>query len=134
MVVVWHGHALAGRARVSGRDLAAYDWVVPQKDMPRRAVMEAMLATLPQRPRVAVETSSLAMMMTMLEESDCISLLSRSHILYGNYRDDVVALKIATREKDRSVGLTTRTDWLATPVQQAFIEHLREQCRLDHAG
>jgi DNA-binding transcriptional LysR family regulator len=134
VVVVRHGHALAGRARISGRDLAAYDWVVPQKDMPRRAVVEAMLATLPQRPRVAVETSSLAMMMTMLEESDCISLLSRSHILYGNYRDDVVALKIATPEKDRSVGLTTRTDWLATPAQQAFIEHLREQCRLDHTG
>ena len=45
-----------------------------------------------------------------------------------------MALNVATPEKDRSVGLTTRTDWLATPVQQAFIEHLREECRLDHTG
>jgi LysR family transcriptional regulator of gallate degradation len=134
VVVVRRGHALAGKERITGRQLVSYDWVVPQKDMPRRAAVETMLATLPRRPRVAVETSSLAMMMSMLAESDCISLLSRSHILYGNYRDDVVALNIATPEKDRAVGLTTRADWLATPLQQAFIDHLREQCVIDHAA
>lgn len=134
VVVVRRGHALAGREKIGGAELAAYDWVVPQQDMPRRAAVEAMLATLPRRPRVAVETSSLAMMMSMLEESDCISLLSRSHILYGSYRDDVVALDIATPDQDRAVGLTTRSDWLATPVQQAFIEQVRAQCGLDHAG
>ncbi|WP_394778164.1 LysR family transcriptional regulator [Undibacterium sp.] len=131
-VVVRRGHALAGRARISGKDLTAYGWVVPQKNMPRRRVVETMLATLPQRPRVVVETSSLAMMMAMLEENDCISLLSRSHILYGNYRNDVVALNIDTPEAERTVGFTTRADWLATPVQHAFIEYLKEQCRIDH--
>jgi DNA-binding transcriptional LysR family regulator len=134
VVVVRRGHALAARARVSRSDLAAYDWVVPQQDMPRRAAVDAMLASLPRRPRVAVETSSLAMMMTMLEESDCISLLSRSHILYGNYRDDVVALKVATPARDRTVGVTTRAGWLPTPLQQAFLEALRAQCGLDHDG
>lgn len=134
VAVVRRGHALAGRARIGGEELAAYDWVVPQQGMPRRVAVEAMLATLPMRPRVAVETSSLAMMMSMLEESDCISLLSRSHILYGSYRDDVVPLDIATPDKDRAVGLTTRTDWLATPVQQAFIDQVRAQCGMDHAG
>ena len=131
VVVVRRDHALAARRRISAAALAAYDWVVPQQDMPRRAAVEAMLATLPQRPRVAVETSSLAMMMSMLEESDCISLLSRSHILYGNYRDDVIALKVATPSKGRTVGVTTRTDWLATPVQQAFLDCLAQQCQLD---
>jgi LysR family transcriptional regulator of gallate degradation len=131
-VVVRRGHELAGRKRIGGKELTAYGWVVPQKDMPRRAVVEQMLATLPVRPRVVVETSSLAMMMSMLEENDCISLLSRSHILYGNYRNDVVALDVATPEVARTVGFTTRADWLATRVQDAFIEHLREQCRRDN--
>jgi LysR family transcriptional regulator of gallate degradation len=131
-VVVRRGHELAGHKRISRKDLVSYDWVVPQKDMPRRTVVEMMLATLPRRPRVVVETSSLAMMMAMLEENDCISLLSRSHILYGNYRNDVVALNIATPEVARTVGFTTRADWLATQVQDAFIEYLREQCRRDH--
>jgi LysR family transcriptional regulator of gallate degradation len=131
-VVVRRGHELAGRARITRKDLSAYDWVVPQKDMPRRTVVEAMLATLPQRPRVVVETSSLAMMIAMLEEDDCISLLSRSHIQYGNYRNDVVALNVTTPEVARTVGFTTRTDWLATQVQAAFIGFLREQCLRDH--
>ncbi|HEY4318780.1 MAG TPA: LysR substrate-binding domain-containing protein [Herbaspirillum sp.] len=131
-VVVRRGHDLAGRERIGGKELTSYGWVVPQKDMPRRAVVEQMLATLPVRPRVVVETSSLAMMMSMLEENDCISLLSRSHILYGNYRNDVVALDVATPEVTRTVGFTTRADWLATRAQDAFIEHLREQCRRDN--
>ncbi|RXZ34017.1 LysR family transcriptional regulator [Oxalobacteraceae bacterium CAVE-383] len=131
-VVVRRGHELAGRKRIGGKELTSYGWVVPQKDMPRRAVVEQMLATLPVRPRVVVETSSLAMMMSMLEENDCISLLSRSHILYGNYRNDVVALDVATPEVARTVGYTTRADWLATRAQDAFIEHLREQCRRDN--
>lgn len=131
-VVVRRGHDLAGLAHIGGKELTSYGWVVPQKDMPRRAVVEQMLATLPVRPRVVVETSSLAMMMSMLEENDCISLLSRSHILYGNYRNDVVALDVDTPEVARTVGFTTRADWLATRVQDAFIEHLREQCRRDN--
>ena len=131
-VVVRRGHDLASRKNITRKDLTAYGWVVPQKDMPRRTVVEMMLETLPQRPRVVVETSSLAMMMAMLEENDCISLLSSSHILYGNYRNDVVALNIAPPKAERTVGFTTRADWLATRVQQAFIEHLREQCRIDH--
>jgi DNA-binding transcriptional LysR family regulator len=134
VVVVRRGHALAGHASLDRRALADYDWVVPVPDMPRRMAVEALFATLPQRPRVAVETSSLGMMMTMLKESDCISLLSRSHILFGNYRDDVVALDVATPEEDRTVGFTTRADWLATPVQLAFLDYLREQCRLDHGA
>ncbi|SFB28705.1 DNA-binding transcriptional regulator, LysR family [Collimonas sp. OK607] len=132
VVVVRRGHDLAGRKNITRKDLTAYGWVVPQKDMPRRAVVEMMMETLPQRPRLVVETSSLAMMMAMLEENDCISLLSRSHILYGNYRNDVVALNIAPPKAERTVGFTTRADWLATQVQQAFIEYLREQCRMDH--
>jgi LysR family transcriptional regulator of gallate degradation len=131
-VVVRRGHELAGRARIARKDLTAYGWVVPQKDMPRRTVVEMMLATLPQRPRVVVETSSLSMMMAMLEEDDCISLLSRSHIRYGNYRNDVVALNISTPEVARKVGFTTRADWLATRVQHAFIIYLREQCEQDN--
>ena len=130
-VAVRRGHDLSRRKRITNDDLAAYDWIVPQKDMPRRVVLEKILATLQRRPRVVLETSSLAMMMAMLVESDCITLLSRSNIFGGNYRNDVVALDVDTLEAERAVGITTRIDWLATPVQQTFIDHLREQCRQD---
>jgi len=129
VVVVRRSHALASRQPVTPGDLADYDWVVPQPGMPRRHAVEALFATLPRPPRVAVETSSLSMMMTMLAESDCVSLLSRSHLLFGSYRDGVVALEVPTPNEDRTVGYTTRSDWLATPVQLEFIECLRTECR-----
>ncbi|HEY4079296.1 MAG TPA: LysR family transcriptional regulator [Burkholderiaceae bacterium] len=130
VVVARRGHPLAEQRRVSVKDLAAHGWVVPQQDMPRRAVVDMMLAKLPQAPRVLVETSSLAMMMSMLEENDCISLLSRSHILYGNYRNEVVALDVPSPKGERTVGYTTRADWLPTEPQREFIEQLQAQCRL----
>jgi len=130
VVVVRRGHPLTARRRVGVKDLAAHGWVVPQQDMPRRVVVDMMLARLPQPPRVLVETSSLAMMMAMLEENDCISLLSRSHILYGNYRNEVVALDVPSPKGERAVGYTTRADWLPTPPQQEFIEQLQARCRL----
>jgi DNA-binding transcriptional LysR family regulator len=129
VVVVRRGHPLAARRRVGVKDLAAHGWVVPQQDMPRRAVVDMMLARLPQPPRVLVETSSLAMMMAMLEENDCISLLSRSHIRYGNYRDEIVALDVPSPKGERAVGYTTRADWLPTPPQREFIEQLQASCR-----
>jgi LysR family transcriptional regulator of gallate degradation len=128
VVVVRRGHALASRTRIGAAELARHDWVVPQRDMPRRQAVEALFGMLPARPRVAVETSSLSMMMTMLAESDCVSLLSRSHLLFGSYRDDVVALEVPTPDKDRTVGYTARGDWLATPIQLAFIDCLRAEC------
>ena len=131
VVVVRRGHPLAARPRVALKDLAAHGWVVPQQDMPRRAVVDLLLARLPQPPRVLVETSSLAMMIAMLEENDCISLLSRSHILYGNYRNEVVALDVPSPKGGRTVGYTTRADWLPTAPQQDFLEQLRAQCRLE---
>ena len=130
VVVVRRGHPLAERQRVSLKDLAAHGWVVPQQNMPRRAVVDLMLAQLPKAPSVLVETSSLAMMMAMLEENDCISLLSRSHILYGNYRNEVVALNVPSPQGERAVGYTTRANWLPTEPQREFIEQLQAQCGL----
>ena len=129
VIVVRRGHPLTTRRRVAVKDLAAHGWVVPQQDMPRREVVDMMLARLPQPPRVLVETSSLAMMMAMLEENDCISLLSRSHILYGNYRNEVVALDVPSPKGERVVGYTTRADWLPTAPQREFIEQLQARCR-----
>jgi molybdate transport repressor ModE-like protein len=130
VIVVRRGHPLTTRRRVALKDMAAHGWVVPQQDMPRREVVDMMLAKLPQPPRVLVETSSLAMMMAMLEENDCISLLSRSHILYGNYRNEVVALDVPSPKGERVVGYTTRADWLPTAPQREFIEQLQARCRL----
>ncbi|MEM5365300.1 hypothetical protein V4C53_04560 [Paraburkholderia azotifigens] len=60
----------------------------------------------------------------MLVESDCITLLSRSQILEAYPASEMVALELQTPEAERTVGYTIRTQWLGTPMQQAFLEQL----------
>lgn len=123
-VVVRHGHPLMKKSTLTTKDLVNYAWVVPQADVPRRATIETMLASLPHRPPIAVETSSLSMMLSMLEESDCLSLVSRSHIRYGTSLKGLATLDVAIPEKNRVVGITTHKDLLPTPVLNAFINYL----------
>jgi len=128
VVAVRKGHRLAGQKSVAAHDLADYDWVVPQRNVPRRAVIDSIFARLQVKPPLVVETSSLAMMIAMLVESDCITLLSRALIREASPGSEMVALELVTPEASRAVGYTLRSDWLGTAVQQAFVEHLREEC------
>ncbi|TAL95356.1 MAG: LysR family transcriptional regulator [Paraburkholderia sp.] len=128
VIAVRKGHRLARQQSIAAHDLADYDWVVPQRHVPRRAVIDSIFARLPVTPPLVVETSSLAMMVAMLVESDCITLLSRSQIREAYTGSEMVALELKTPEASRAVGFTVRTDWLGTAIQQAFVEHLREEC------
>jgi LysR family transcriptional regulator of gallate degradation len=129
VVVAGAGHALALASRVAEADLADYGWVVPTRSTPRRATVEALFDRLPRRPRVVLETSSLAMMTTTLAESDCLTLLSRSQALLGQPDAGVVVLPTSLAWPPRRVGTTTRAGWLPTEVQRAFLAILREECR-----
>ncbi|MEK6348591.1 MAG: LysR family transcriptional regulator [Burkholderia sp.] len=128
VIAVRKGHRLARRKRVATRDLAAYEWVVPQRNVPRRTVIDALLAQLTVKPPLVVETTSLAMMVAMLVESDCITLLPRSQIDEALPGSEMAALELEAPEARRVVGYTLRADWLGTAVQQAFLGYLRDEC------
>jgi len=128
VVAVRKGHRLAAQKSIAAHDLANYEWVVPQRNVPRRQVIDSIFARLPVKPRLVVETSSPAMMMAMLVESDCVTLLSRSQIRDAYSGDEMVALELEMPEASRVVGFTARTDWLGTAIQQAFVEHLMQEC------
>lgn len=128
VIAVRKGHRLARRRRVATRDLAAYEWVVPQRNVPRRTVIDALLAQLTVKPPLVVETTSLAMMVAMLVESDCITLLPRSQIDEAFPGSEMAALELEAPEARRVVGYTLRADWLGTAVQQAFLGYLRDEC------
>ncbi|WP_246641932.1 LysR substrate-binding domain-containing protein [Paraburkholderia edwinii] len=128
IIAVRKGHRLAGKKTIRAQDLTGYDWVVPQRNVPRRTTIDSIFARLQLKPTIVVETSSLAMMMAMLVESDCITLLARSQISEAYPGSEMVALELDTPAARRAVGYTVRTDWLSTAVQEAFIELLREEC------
>lgn len=127
VVAVRKGHRLARRKSVALPDLADHDWVMPQHNVPRRAVIDSIFAQLPVKPPLVLETSSLAMMLAMLMESDCLTLLSRAQIHDAYPGRELVALELELPEASRAVGYTVRTDWLGTALQQAFVEGLRAE-------
>lgn len=127
VVAVRKGHRLARRKSVALPNLADHDWVMPQHNVPRRAVIDSIFAQLPVKPPLVLETSSLAMMLAMLMESDCLTLLSRAQIHDAYPGRELVALELELPEASRAVGYTVRTDWLGTALQQAFVEGLRAE-------
>jgi DNA-binding transcriptional LysR family regulator len=68
------------------------------------------------------------MILAMLAESDCITLLPRSQIQQGERSIYLYTLSVDIPEGNRVVGLTIRADWLATPVQSSFIAQLQKSC------
>ncbi|NIF52845.1 MULTISPECIES: LysR substrate-binding domain-containing protein [Burkholderiaceae] len=133
VAAVRKGHRLARRKRIALLDLAGHDWVMPEHNVPRRAVIDSIFEQLPVKPPLVLETSSLAMMLAMLMESDCITLLSRAQIRDAYPGRELVALELALPEARRAVGYTVRSDWLGTAVQQAFVELLRSESALESA-
>jgi len=105
--------------------LTEHDWVAPSRDLPRRAVLERFFASLPRRPRIWLDTISSGTMSAVLAETDCITLISRTQLLLDG-PSGIAVLPVAVPDAGRTVGITTRRDWLPTTVQAGFLAALRE--------
>jgi LysR family transcriptional regulator of gallate degradation len=122
-------HPLAGRSTVTPRQLAQYDFVLPPQGLPRRDVLDRMLALWGIKPKARIETSCLSTILALLRGSDRISLLSRWHVDRAQPRD-LRSIKVAGSDYEpRFIGLTTRTDWLPTPFQQEFIKLIHQAAK-----
>ncbi len=118
------GHPLV--ARPDPDALAAQGWVAPPAGTPRRTALEAFFATLPHRPRIVLETASVAMMMATLVESDCLCLSSRLQVETDFALSHLAILDVPFARSARHVGIALRSDWLPTHVQRALLAFLEE--------
>jgi DNA-binding transcriptional LysR family regulator len=115
------------------RDLANYDWITPGPDTPRRHAFTRMFADLPRQPRVAIETTSLAIYRSALAGSDRLALMS--HLVAQSGENAALAvLPFHSPHLARADGIASRADWHPTKVHLRFIELLRaEAARLQPA-
>ena len=124
VVVASAGHPLAKVEPLTGEDLVRQRWIAPWRDTPRWRVMQTLFSSLPGRPRIVMETSSLGMMGAMLAESACLTVLSASQLREDPALRDVIVLPVALTWPDRSVGVAYRLVWLPTCIQQHFLSIL----------
>jgi hypothetical protein len=91
---------------------------------PRRIALDRLFETLPERPRVVLETNSVAMMIATLSESDCLSLSSPAQTRIDFVGARLAQLRVPFVSTPRPIGVTLRVDWLPTEVQRNFLDLL----------
>ena len=124
-VVCRRDHPLTRLSRPGIADLKSYDWVFATAGLPRRAVLDRMIADWRLSPRVQVETNSVGALVAILSNSDRISLLPQHYIAFDPHSNQLAVLSMEVAHPMRTVGLTTRADWLPTAFQSAFLGHVR---------
>lgn len=126
-VVVRPSHPMARLKVAKHSDLARYEWILPRLETPRRQAWEALFGDMPRRPPIVVETSSMATTRDLLLSSDRVTLLSRDQISFEERLGLLKVIPAALPRAGRMIGLTSRTDWLPTDAESAFLEHLRRE-------
>jgi LysR family transcriptional regulator, regulator for genes of the gallate degradation pathway len=128
-LVVRRQHPLTRKRQISRQDLLGYDWVVPPPDTPRRAVYDTLFAGLDRMPRSTLQTSSPNLTRAILTETDRITLVSRHESRAEEEMGLLTVLPFAVPHPARQVQVTTRADWLPTPLQERFLRALHDQAR-----
>ena len=128
-VVSRHGHPWAGRKHIRPRDLARARWVLPRINTPNRMLFERVLTQrgLPA-PNVVVETSDLAVLRSVLLNSDLLTAISPRQLSYELGAGLLTLLPVPLNDTRRVIGITRRTDSLATPGAKILMEEIARRC------
>lgn len=124
VIVAGRGHPLLQRDAVSQEDLQSYPWVVARKGTPIRAALETMLPD--ECIRGAIVTSSVIMLREILGSSDCLGALSTVQVRTQAETAALGIIPVDIPDSYRPIGITTRTGWEPTAMQQEFLDLLRE--------
>jgi DNA-binding transcriptional LysR family regulator len=128
VVVASARHPLTGAKRITPRELARYDWIMPEAGAPRRQAFGRVFAGIPRLPRVCIEATSLPIYRSILAGSDRLTLMSR----LAAQADESAALAILPFRSPhlrRQDGVASRIDWHPTHVHLRFLQLLRTEAR-----
>jgi LysR family transcriptional regulator, regulator for genes of the gallate degradation pathway len=123
------GHPLASRRKISTADLLDYDWIIPGDGTPRRRQYDALFQGVAKRPRNNIETSSLSTIRSIVARSDRLTLVNRHEVETEERLKLVAILRWTADSPPLAKGITTRSNWLPTPIQQRFLGLLRRHAR-----
>jgi len=76
-------------------------------------------------PEVPIECGSVIVIRQLLINSDFLTMLSPDQVAVELTAELLCKIADAPTWLTRTIGITTRAGWRPTPMQAAFIEHLR---------
>jgi len=126
-IVCRSGHPRA-RVDLQAADLAQARWVLPRVNTPNRMLFERALSArgLPM-PNVMVETSDLAVLRGVLMGSDLLTAVSPRQIAYELDAGLLAVLPFPLADTRRVIGITQRTDGLASPGAKILMDEIRRR-------
>ncbi len=129
-IVTAPDHPLAKKASVSLRDTLEYPWVAPPKETPSGAYLfdRLRIQEMPNTP-VRIVSSSLVLQRKLMSHGNYVSVASKRQIVAEVKAGEFMQLPIALPGSGRSIGLTFRSGWVPTPVQEKFLDIIRKKTR-----
>ena len=119
-------HRLAKRKHVTLADLTDERWALTTDDTPTwNRVQQAFEANGLPRPRVSIETSSIALRLPLIASSDLLGYSSRPVIRRAAPHLRFTELKLKELAYRRRVGVVYRKDAYLSPAARRFIEILK---------
>jgi DNA-binding transcriptional LysR family regulator len=128
-VMARKGHPLSVAGAVSPRQLREHEWILPQQGSARRLAFEQIFVDGPPPPKACVETFSLSTIRILLDETDALTVLSRSEALCEERMGLLAPLSFPIPGPGPVIGLTMRNQWKPNPIQAAFLDALRRAGR-----
>jgi LysR family transcriptional regulator, regulator for genes of the gallate degradation pathway len=128
VVVGRSGHPLSRVKKITLRELARYDWIMPGPMTPRQQAFRRTFVSLPALPKISVETTSMQIYRDLLATTDQLTLMSTLEARL-NDQAKLAVLPFRPYGLRRSDGLATRVSWQPTPIHLHFLKVLREHAR-----
>lgn len=126
VVIARAGHALAKERDITPALLANYPWTISAPGTPLRLLWERMFARADvPLPLVPVECGSVITIRQMLLDSDFLTLLSPDQVAVELEAGWLTQVGEPPAELRRIIGVTIRSGWRPTGMQQHFLDQVR---------
>lgn len=120
-------HPLTEKPKITVADLCQYDWIVPNRNAPRREVFESLFANASKRPAANIETHSLATIRMTLTSSNRLTLLTRSELKAES--DHLVALAFDLGGARSRIAITYLTMASHSQNREALVALFRKHAQ-----
>lgn len=121
-IVARAGHPLAGRARPTLAELAAYPWVINPPGAPIRDKWEGLFRSgAMEPPALRIECGSILVIRGLLLEGDWLALMSQDQYRLEQDSGLIAPLGGPVPGSLRQIGIATRSGWRPTAAQAAMI-------------
>lgn len=127
-IIARANHPLAGRKKISLEELLSRQWILPRINAPGRRLIDESFQELGLTPpSPSVETGDLAILRSLLINSDMLTAISPHQLCFELVAGDLIELPVELGRTIREIGITLREGAQLSPAVAVVLEAIRAQ-------